>query len=120
MGMKSSHGLMIFLCALLVLFVLVASGSNISNSVVIARGTVAMPTSAIGSNTCSATVTVAAVGVLTTDAIDWSYNAAVAVNPGELVVNTWATAGNVNFNYCDPASGGVTPVAATLNWRVIR
>jgi hypothetical protein len=112
---------MVFLCALLALYVLIASGSNISNSVVIARGTVAMPTGSISPSACSTVVTIAVAGVLTTDTINWTYNAPVtSPNPGELEVNAWPTVGNVNFNYCDPASGGVTPVATTLNWKVIR
>ena len=48
------------------------------------------------------------------------YNAAPAANPAELVVSVWPTSGNVNFQYCNPTSGSVTPNAATLNWRVTR
>lgn len=86
----------------------------------IASGTATMTTASIGTLACGTTVTVAASGVLTTDSIIFSFNAAPAANPGELQVNSWPTANNVNFNYCNPTAGSVTPTAATLNWRVVR
>lgn len=86
----------------------------------LASGTATMTTAAIGSLACGTTVTVAATGVTATDAISWAFNAAPAANPGELVVSAWPTTNNVNFQYCNPTAGSVTPAAATLNWRVIR
>ena len=83
-----------------------------------ASGTATMTTSLIGAGACGATVTVAAPGVATTDAISWAYNAAPLVNPAELVVSAWPTAGNVNFQYCNPTAGGITPNGATINWKV--
>jgi hypothetical protein len=96
------------------------NGSFLSIPQVISSGTAAMTTSAIGSGACGATVTVSATGVLTSDSISWSYSAAPAANPAELVVSSWPTANNVNFQYCNPTAGSVTPSAATLNWRVAR
>lgn len=81
-------------------------------------GYAASATGAAGS--CGTTVTVAATGVTTTDSISWAFNAAPAANPAELVVSSWPTAGNVNFQYCNPTAASVTPNAATLNWRVVR
>jgi hypothetical protein len=86
----------------------------------IASGVATMTASSISTLSCGATVTVSAPNVLTTDAIAWSYNAAPLANPGELVVSAWPTSGNVNFQYCNPTAGSVTPSAATLNWRVTR
>jgi len=86
----------------------------------VASGTATMTTALIGTLACGTTVTVAATGVATTDAISWAFNAAPAANPAELPVSSWPTANNVNFQYCNPTAAGVTPNAATLNWRVVR
>lgn len=84
--------------------------------VVIAAGTATGTTAAITAPACGATVTVAATGVLATDAITWSFNAAPAGTNAGLV--SWPTAGNVNFAYCPGVTE--TPSAATINWRVVR
>jgi hypothetical protein len=90
--------------------------------VIIASGTAAMTTAGIATVACGTTVTVAATGVLTTDTINISHNAAVtAANGGFLTLNAWPTAGNVNFNYCNPsATNPFTPTAMTINWNVTR
>ena len=105
----------------------VGSGSTVTSTgaggtmaAVIASGTAAMTTGAITSGTCGSTVQVAAANVATTDAISWAFNAAPAANPAQLVVSAWPTSGNVNFQYCNPTAGSITPNAATLNWRVVR
>jgi len=87
---------------------------------VIASGTAAMTTALIGAGAAGATVTVAATGTLSTDAIMHAFNAAITNNPGVLILHCWVTAGNVNFAYFNPTAAGVTPTAATVNWRVIR
>ena len=97
-----------------------SSGAGGTMAAVIASGTATMTTAAIASLACGATVTVSATNVVTTDAIMHSFNAAPAANPGELTLNSWPTANNVNFEYCNPTAGSVTPNAATLNWRVVR
>lgn len=86
----------------------------------VASGTAVMPVALIGAGACSATVTVAATNVVSTDTINTANNAAVAANPGVLIINKWPTAGNVNFNYCNGTAAGVTPAAATINWNVVR
>jgi hypothetical protein len=87
----------------------------------VASGTATMPTAAIASLACSATVTVSATGVLASDRITANDNAqpAAATN-GVLTIKSWPTANNVNFFYCNPTAGSVTPAAATLNWGVTR
>lgn len=96
------------------------NGGYFNVAATVKSGTATMTTAAIGSGACGATVTVAATGAATTDAIAWSYNAAPAANPAQLVVSSWPTANNVNFQYCNPSAGSITPAAATLNWRVGR
>jgi len=87
---------------------------------VVASGTATMTTAAIASGACGATVTVSASGVQTTDTIETAFNAAVGANPGTLTLQKWVTANNVNFAYCNPTAGSITPTAATVNWRVVR
>lgn len=92
----------------------------------IANGTSALGTGAITGGTCAATVTTAATGVATTDAIIWSFNAdpngvagyTPGAGAGAFVVWSFPTVNNVNFRVCSAA--GVTPGAMTVNWRVVR
>lgn len=87
----------------------------------VASGTAVMTTAGITTGACGTTVTVVAAGVLTTDPIDWSHNAAATNgNGGNLILNAWPTSGNVNFNYCNPSAGTITPTAMTINWSVRR
>ena len=97
-----------------------SNGVTANVSLAIASGTATMTTAAIAAGACGSTVTVAATGVLTTDAIETSFNASVGANPGVLILQKWPTSGNVNFAYCNPTAGSVTPTASTLNWRVGR
>lgn len=83
-----------------------------------ASGVAVMTTALIGAGACGGTVTVAAPSTVTTDTISWAFNLAPAANPAQLVVSAWPTANNVNFQYCNPTAAGITPNAATLNWRV--
>lgn len=88
---------------------------------VIASGTSAMTTAAVAGGACGTTVTTAATGTATTDSIEVARNAAVtSANGGLLQLNSWVTAGNVNFNYCNGGTVSNTPTAMTINWRVIR
>lgn len=88
---------------------------------VIASGTAAMTTAGIATGACGTTVTVTGTGILTTDTIDISRNAAATIgNGGGLTLNFWPTAGNVNFNYCNSSAGIITPTAMTVNWSVRR
>ena len=97
------------------------SPTTVAMPMTIGNGTAAMTTAGIAAGACGTTVTVAATGVLTTDTIDVSHNAAATNgNGGNLILNWWPTAGNVNFNYCNPSAGIVTPTAMTVNWSVRR
>lgn len=100
---------------------IISSGAGGTMASVIASGTATMTTSAIGAGACGSTVTVSAAGVASTDSIFFSFNSAPAANPAEIPISSWPTSNNVNFQYCIPAGAtGVTPNAATLNWRVVR
>lgn len=93
-----------------------STGAGGTMAATIASGTATMTTAAIAAGNCGATVTVSASGVLTTDSIYWSFNAAPAGSNAGLV--SWPTANNVNFAYCP--NSAETPAAATINWRVVR
>ena len=96
-------------------------GTNFANAIVIGSGTAVMTVAAIGAGACGATVTVPATNVATTDAIAISEPGAPSGGAnGSLTIHKWPTANNVNFAYCNPTAGSITPVASTLNWRVVR
>lgn len=82
----------------------------------VGSGTASMTTAAIAAGACGTTVTVAQGGVATTDILTFSSNAAVTTPNGLLIINAWPTSGNVNFNYCNPTAGSLTPGSNTLNW----
>jgi hypothetical protein len=86
----------------------------------IASGTASMTTAAISGGGCGSTVTVAATGVLTTDVVNLTYNVSIGTDPGVLILNKWPTANNVNFAYCNPTAGSITPPSETINWSVTR
>lgn len=97
------------------------NGTFFKQTQTIASGTSAMTTALIAAGACGTTVTTTATGVLTTDTINDDFNAAAtAANNGLLIFHKWPTAGNVNFNYCNPGAAGVTPTAMTVNWSVVR
>lgn len=89
-------------------------------AVLIASGTASMPTGALTTNTCATVVTVTATGTLATDSIKWSYNAAPGSPDGLLTITPYVVADNVKFLQCNPTSATQTPVAATINWEVVR
>ena len=97
------------------------NGSFLNVPQVIASGTSTLGTTAISATTCASVVTTAASGVATTDAIQWSFNAAPGAGyTAGLHMLPYVTSGNVNFLVCNPTAGSLTPAAATLNWRVLR
>jgi hypothetical protein len=87
----------------------------------IASGTARLGTSAIAANSCATVITTAATGVVTADAISYSFSAAPsgAYITG-LFVQSYVTPGNVNFLVCNPTTQSLTPPGANLNWRVTR
>lgn len=93
----------------------------------IIEGTSALGTVSIASGACATTVTTTATGVVTTDAIEWSFNAdptavtgySPSVN-GMLTILAYPTVNNVNFEVCNNLAAAVTPGAITLNWRIVQ
>lgn len=87
----------------------------------IASGTSTFTATLVTTGTCQTTVTTAASGALTSDAITTSYASAPgATTDSLLILNAWPTANNVNFSRCNPTAGSITPTALVLNWRVLR
>lgn len=93
----------------------------------VAAGTAALGTALIASGACATAVASSATGVLTTDTVQWTFNAdptsTVGYQPstnGMLTIISYPTSGNVNFKVCNNTAAGVTPGAVTLNWRVAR
>lgn len=102
----------------------ITSGGN-HVPVVIASGTVALPTTTLAAGACDAAATTAtATGVVTTDVIAADFNgdptAITGYGAGGLAVYKYPTANTVNFKRCNNTSGSITPSAATLNWQVVR
>jgi hypothetical protein len=104
---------------------LVADTSSYTKT--IASGTTALATNAIASGNCATTQTVAAPGVLSTDAIISSFNANVtgitgytASTNGTLRVDVWPSSNNINITVCNNTAASITPGSVTLNWRVVR
>lgn len=100
-------------------------GAGNGTTVTIASGTASLGTSAIPSNTCASAVTVSATGVLATDDIMADFNTdptgSLGYQPGAmLTIVKYPTSGNVNFKVCNNTVNTITPVAQTLNWRVVR
>jgi hypothetical protein len=89
-------------------------------AVTIAKGTVAMPTDAIAAGSCGVLVKAMAVAVDSTDVISLSDNAEPAIDSVNLRLRKWPTPDNVNFQYCNGTQVNITPLAATLNWQVVR
>ena len=87
----------------------------------IASGSATLASTAIPSVTAATVVTVAAVGVLTTDSIEWAFNATPGAGyTSGLHVLAFVSTDAVNFSVVNPTAGALTPAIAVLNWRVIR
>lgn len=96
---------------------------NTSLPLTIASGTKALNTAAITTATCDAGAAVTATGTLSTDTVDWSFNAApTATNKygAFLVVYAVPSANTVTFYTCNPSATTSTPTAMTVNWSVRR
>jgi hypothetical protein len=97
-------------------------------TLIIASGTSALNTSAIGSGSCATLVTGTATGAATTDNLTADFNAdptsTTGYGPnattGILTLYKYLTANTVNFKVCNSTSASITPGSATLQWRVIR
>lgn len=111
--------------------VLVAQGAEAApaweaRAKVIASGATALGVVQIADGACAALITVAAAGVLTTDVIDWCFNATpvgktgYAPSAAALSVTLFPTAGNINILVCNKTGAAVTPSAMSVNWKVAR
>jgi len=88
-------------------------------------GTKALATSSITSETCTSAQTSTATGVLSTDTVQWSFNADKTATTGYaplvtggLWIMAYPTADTINFKVCNPTASSITPGAVTLNWAV--
>jgi hypothetical protein len=105
----------------------VNTGSAGAFGVMVVKGTSALGTGAIASGACATVVTTAATGAATTDVINWGFGTrisqvtgyAASVN-GNLQIQVYPTADNVNIEVCNLTASSITPSAVTLNWNIIR
>ena len=88
---------------------------------IIANGVATLGNSSIPANTCNTAVTTAASNALPSDTVSWSYaSAPSSTTDGKLVLNTYITAGNINFELCNPTAGALVPTGLVVNWKVLR
>jgi hypothetical protein len=93
---------------------------NATLAAVVASGTSTLGNTLIGAGACATTVTTAATGALTTDAIEWAFATAPTTADATLNYTWYPTANNVNWKVCNTSAGGITPTAMVINWKVIR
>ena len=99
-----------------------------SQTQTIGSGTIALGTNTILSSSCALVSSPNPVpGVLSTDAITWSFSTDPnsvpgygAGSTGSLSIWAFPTANNVNFRVCNLTSAAIIPGAVTLNWIVTR
>lgn len=99
------------------------NGSYFTVPQTIASGTKALNTAAITTATCDAGAAATATGTVSTDSVDWSFNAApTATNKygAFLVVYAVPSANTVTFYTCNPSATTSTPTAMTINFSVRR
>lgn len=94
---------------------------------IVAKGTLALATSAIGSAACSSAQTFTATGVVTTDIVLASFNGDptavtgyVPLTAGMLTIIVYPTADTLNVKVCNNTSSSITPGAITLNLSAVR
>ena len=94
-------------------------GSNWVASGEVFRTTGTFTAAAIAANACGAAVTTAVTGILTTDVVYASTNAAPDAETRKgLVYYAYPTANNVNVLVCNPTAGALTP-AANLVFNIV-
>ena len=94
---------------------------------VVAKGTLALGTSAVSSAACTAAQTFNAPGLLTTDIVLASFNGDptavtgfVPLTAGMLTLIVYPTADTINVKQCNNTTGSITPGAITLNLSAVR
>lgn len=97
------------------------NGSFLNIPQVVVSGTSALTANAtLAAVTSQAAITTAAVGVATTDAIEWSYASAPTAGDAMCYISPYVTSGNVNFVRTNPTAAAQNVSALVVNWRVIR
>ena len=94
---------------------------------VVAKGTLALATSAISSAACTSAQTFTATGVVTTDIVLASFNGDptavtgyVPLTTGMLTIIVYPTADTINVKVCNNTGSSITPGAITLNLSAVR
>lgn len=94
---------------------------------IVAKGTLALATGAIGSAACTSAQTFTATGVVTTDTVLASFNGDptavtgyVPLVAGMLTIIVYPTADTINVKACNNTSSSITPGAITLNLSAVR
>lgn len=94
---------------------------GVSVGTVVASGTRALATGAIGAGACSTTDSnITATGAVSTDRVQFSPNADPGLNAGLLAYSAWAGSNVISFRVCNPSAGSITPGAVSMNWAVTR
>jgi hypothetical protein len=101
--------------------VVMADGVH-ANTLTVASGTLTLGTSSITSLTCATAVNTVVTGMLATDKVLLSFNAAPsgAYLTGLTLLPPDVAGGSFNVRVCNPTAGNLTPPAATLNWSIPR
>ena len=101
--------------------------ANCGRGTIVAKGTLALATSAISSATCTSAQTLTATGVVTTDVVLASFNGDptavtgyVPLTAGMLTIIVYPTANTLNVKVCNNTSSSITPGAITLNLSAVR
>jgi hypothetical protein len=94
---------------------------------IVAKGVLALATSAISSAACTSAQTLTATGVVTTDIVLGSFNGDptavtgyVPLTAGMLTIVMYPTANTINVKVCNNTSSSITPGAITLNLSAVR
>jgi hypothetical protein len=104
------------------------NGSGGGSADTVASGQTALPTAALAANSCSAaSITAAAGGAASTDAIEIAYASDPtgitgygAGTNGGISIRFWLTANTFNLKLCNETGSSITPGPLSLNWRVVR
>jgi len=117
-----------------------APPTNVTDAIVVAAGTVALPTSAITSGSCTSCTSASCSGgtftissgavanVASTDTVKYTPNADPTSTAGYgasssgavLSVYAWPSSGAINFKVCNSTGSSITPGSLTLNLEVTR
>lgn len=94
---------------------------------IVAKGTLALATSAISSATCATEQTLTVAGLVTTDVTIGSFNGDptgvtgyVPLTSGALTIFVYPKAGSIGVKVCNYTTGSITPGAITLNLSAVR